>query len=128
MSIRTAVTAAALAACVAVPLTATAADAAPANVLRGFCSHRVTTACVAVADNDDGVLTIRDARGHRHVFHRAATALRYVRHHAPACREEDSPACWWDASTAGNRIGWSFLSIGGHREGDGTLFYLRNLD
>ena len=30
----------------------------------------------------------------------------------PACVEEDSALCYWDASTQGNGVGTSFISLG----------------
>ena len=30
------------------------------------------------------------------------------------CPEEDSPDCYWDASTRGNGVGTSFVNIGGN--------------
>lgn len=30
------------------------------------------------------------------------------------CAMEDSPNCFWDASSAGNGVGNSFIDVGGH--------------
>lgn len=100
------------------------ADAATReNDLRGFCAATVKTSCVSVMDNDEGVLQLRDKRGHRHTFTSSKPALRYLKTHARPCRDEDLPSCLWDASSRGNGVGASFIDVGGK-----ALFYLSNLD
>lgn len=124
MRIRAAVTAALLASTI-VACQATTATAAPhrENVLRGFCAASVQTSCVSVMDDDEGILQVRDRRGHRVNLRSSTAALRYLRHHAPACRLEDSPRCYWDAGHSGNGVGDSFITVGAR-----SVFYLGGLD
>lgn len=98
------------------------------NDLRTFCDRHHHFACVVDADDDEGVLVIRDWNGVNHHLRSGAAALRYLRTHAAPCREEDSARCYWDASGVGNHVGDSFIVIGGRAEGTGTLWYLGNLD
>jgi hypothetical protein len=119
-----------LAVCVAVTVALVAgstvsADAATShreNDLRTWCNSHHHVSCVADADDDTGRLVVRDRHGKAHRL-TGAHVLAYLRGHAPACREEDSPRCWWDASE-GNGMGQSFFVVGGKHEGQGDVFYI----
>lgn len=121
---RIAVIAALLTAPVLPIVTAASADAATVhhvghreNVLRGWCTgsgwkHSFTKECVLDADDDTGRIGFIDAHGRHHVWHNGAKALAWVKHHSPACKYEDSNACYWDAGHQGNRVGDNFIVVG----------------
>lgn len=110
-------TAALAAALVTAPLTVSAASAATPpryNVLAGFCEGHRHVSCVAEADDDSGLLVIRDHAGHPHHLFGERAVLAYLDRHATPCAHEDSTSCVWDAAHRGNHRGDSFLVVGKH--------------